>query len=120
MPATFVIFGASGDLTSRKLIPALYKLHCKKRLKDGLKVVGFSRSPFTHEEWRHELLATTKKYAGDEFKQDAWNEFAANIFYHAGDIGNAADFDSLGQFLAELEKGAAATRVYYLATAPQF
>ena len=87
MQATFVIFGASGDLTSRKLIPALYKLHCKKRLKDGLRVIGFSRSPFTHEEWRKELTATTKKYAGDEFNDASWAEFSANIFYHAGDIG---------------------------------
>ncbi|WP_428306045.1 glucose-6-phosphate dehydrogenase [Lacipirellula sp.] len=120
MQATFVIFGASGDLTSRKLIPALYKLHCKKRLKDGLRVIGFSRSPFTHEEWRKELTATTKKYAGDEFNDATWEEFSANIFYHAGDIGVPGDFDSLGKFLGELEKGAAATRVYYLATAPQF
>jgi len=120
MPATFVIFGASGDLTSRKLIPALYKLHAKKRLKEGLKVVGFSRSPFSHEEWRKELTESTKKYAGEEFNAATWEEFAANIYYHSGDIGNAADFDSLSKFLSELEKGASATRVYYLATAPKF
>jgi len=50
MPATFVIFGASGDLTSRKLIPALYKLFCKKRLREGLRVVGFSRAAYSHEQ----------------------------------------------------------------------
>jgi glucose-6-phosphate 1-dehydrogenase len=120
MQATFVIFGASGDLTSRKLIPALFKLHCKKRLKDGLRVIGFSRSPFTHEEWRQELTATTKKYAGDEFNDASWQEFAANIFYHAGDIGVPEDFDSLKRFLSDLEQGAATTRVYYLSTAPRF
>ena len=120
MPATFVIFGASGDLTSRKLIPALYKLHCKKRLKEGFKVVGFSRSEFSHEQWRDELAQTTKKYAGDDFDPDVWKAFAANVYYHAGDIGNAEDFDSLRTFLEEIEQGAPVTRVYYLSTAPRF
>jgi glucose-6-phosphate 1-dehydrogenase len=120
MPATFVIFGASGDLTSRKLIPALYKLHCKKRLKEGLKVVGFSRSPYSHEEWRKELAETTKKYTGEEFDPARWEEFAGSIYYHSGDIGRAEDFDSLREFLAELEKGESTTRVYYLSTAPRF
>jgi glucose-6-phosphate 1-dehydrogenase len=120
MPATFVIFGASGDLTSRKLIPALYKLHCKKRLKDGLRVVGFSRSPFSHDQWRKELADSTAKFAGEDFNPGQWDEFARNLFYHPGDIGEPADFDRLGDFLAEIEKEASTTRVYYLATAPVF
>ena len=118
MPATFVIFGASGDLTSRKLIPALFKLHCKQRLKDGLRVVGFSRSPFTHDQWRTQLAETTAKFGGEDFNEAAWNEFAKLVFYHAGDIGEPADFAALRQFLAEIEEGAASPRVYYLATAP--
>jgi glucose-6-phosphate 1-dehydrogenase len=120
MPPTFVIFGASGDLTSRKLIPALYKLHCKKRLKNGLRVVGFSRSPYSHEAWRQELAESTQKFAGEDFDLSVWNNFAKNLFYHAGDIGHPADFDRLSDFLKELEDGAACLRVYYLATAPKF
>jgi glucose-6-phosphate 1-dehydrogenase len=120
MPATFVIFGASGDLTSRKLIPALYKLQCKKRLRDGLRVVGFSRSPFSHDQWRSALAESTAKFAGDDFDRGEWDQFAGNLFYHAGDIGDAADFDRLRDFLAEIEHGAVGTRVYYLATAPTF
>src|SRR5687767_8044905 len=118
MPATFVIFGASGDLTSRKLIPALYKLFAKKRLKDGLRVVGFSRSPFTHDQWRAQLAETTAKFAGEDFDPGMWREFEQQVFYHAGDIGAAGDFDSLRKFLDETERGAADPRVYYLATAP--
>ena len=120
MPATFVIFGASGDLTSRKLIPALYKLFCKKRLREGLRVVGFSRSPYSHDQWRHELAESTAKFAGEDFHPAVWEQFATNLFYHAGDIGEPRDFDTLRTFLTEIESGAPSTRVYYLATAPSF
>jgi glucose-6-phosphate 1-dehydrogenase len=120
MSATFVIFGASGDLTSRKLVPALYKLHRKGRLRDGLRVVGFSRSPYSHDQWRQELAESTAKFAGEEFDAAAWDAFAQGVYYHAGDIGNAGDFDALAKFLGEIEGGAASPRVYYLSTAPRF
>ncbi|RIK85854.1 MAG: glucose-6-phosphate dehydrogenase [Planctomycetota bacterium] len=119
MPATFIIFGASGDLTSRKLIPALYRLYHKKRLREGLRVVGFSRSPFTHESWREELAASTAAYVGEAFEPSVWNQFAASLFYHPGDIGDASAFDRLREFLEQIET-APAPRVYYLATAPKF
>ena len=67
MAHTIVIFGASGDLTSRKLIPALYVLHRKKRLPPDTRIVGFSRTPMSHEEWRTKLAATTKEFAAEEF-----------------------------------------------------
>ncbi len=120
MPATFVIFGASGDLTSRKLVPALYKLHRKGRLKDGLQVVGFSRSPYTHDQWRAELASSTAEFAGEEFDKEAWAKFAANVYYHAGDVSRPEDFGKLADFLAEIEGGAPSPRVYYLSMAPRF
>ncbi|MEX2172851.1 MAG: glucose-6-phosphate dehydrogenase [Pirellulaceae bacterium] len=119
MPHTVVIFGASGDLTSRKLIPALYLLHQKGRLPKETRVVGFSRTPFTHETWREELTATTQKFAGQEFDAAAWQDFAAGIFYQPGDIDQPDSFAELAKLLDELEKGVAATRVYYLSTAPK-
>jgi glucose-6-phosphate 1-dehydrogenase len=120
MPATFVIFGASGDLTSRKLVPALYNLHRKARLRDGLKVVGFSRSPHSHDEWRNELAAGAAKFTGEAFDPSHWAAFAGHVFYHAGDVGQPEDFDRLRKFLAELEGGVPCPRVYYLALAPRF
>jgi glucose-6-phosphate 1-dehydrogenase len=120
MPATFVIFGASGDLTSRKLVPALYKLYRKKRLGEDLRVVGFSRTAFSHDQWRSQLRETTAKYAEDQFDSATWDAFASKVFYHAGDIGQSEDFDGLAKLLGEIEAGADATRVYYLSTAPQF
>ena len=120
MPTTFVIFGASGDLTSRKLVPALYKLFRKQRLKDGLRVVGFSRSPYTHDQWRKELAESTAKFAGEDFNGADWDRFAQQVYYHAGDIGEPADFDGLHKFLTQIEEGAPSPRLYYLSTAPAF
>lgn len=120
MPQTIVIFGASGDLTSRKLIPALYNLHRKGRLPEETRIVGFSRTKFSNEAWREDLRETTAKFAGDNFKADVWDDFAPKVFYHAGDIGKAEDFQELGSYLDKLEEGKDTDRVYYLSTAPRF
>ncbi len=117
---TIVIFGASGDLTSRKLIPALYQLYRKKRLPPDVHIVGFSRTAFSDDAWRKQLTETTKKFTGADFDAGLWSEFAARIHYHRGDLGSDADFTALH---AELQKSKGANRpraVYYLATAPQF
>ncbi|QDS99879.1 glucose-6-phosphate dehydrogenase [Adhaeretor mobilis] len=120
MPPTFVIFGASGDLTSRKLIPALYKLFVKGRLPSGVRVVGFSRSKFSHDQWRESLAETTAEFVGDGFDKGKWTEFAGHIYYHPGDIGEAEDFATLASFLSEVEEGKPCPRVYYLSMAPRF
>jgi glucose-6-phosphate 1-dehydrogenase len=120
MPHTIVIFGASGDLTSRKLVPALYSLYRKGRLPNRLRIVGFSRTPIADEKWRDELAASTAKFVGNLFDVEVWRQFAASIYYHAGDIANLDDFHALQQTLDRCEKGQPCVRVYYLATAPQF
>src|SRR5438132_3160144 len=118
MPCTIVIFGASGDLTSRKLIPALYGLFRKKRLPEATRIVGFARTQFSHDQWRTKLTDSTREFAGAEFDAASWQQFAQSIFYQPGDIGHREDFLTLKKFLDELEKGDAASRIYYLATAP--
>jgi glucose-6-phosphate 1-dehydrogenase len=117
---SIVIFGASGDLTSRKLIPALFGLYRKKRLPDGTRIIGFSRTPFTDDEWRKKLAETTAKFADDDFTADGWAKFAQSVFYQPGDIGRAEDFRALAERLKKLEQASDASRLYYLATAPQF
>ncbi len=119
MPHTLAIFGASGDLTSRKLIPALYLLFQKGRLPSDTRIVGVSRTKFTHEAWRDELAAAAQKFAAKSFNLAAWSAFAANVFYQPGDIDKPEDFARLAAFLDELEAQRPATRLYYLATAPQ-
>jgi glucose-6-phosphate 1-dehydrogenase len=120
MAHTIVIFGASGDLTSRKLVPALYELSRKGRLPETTHIVGFSRTPFTHETWREKLRESTVQFTGERFDAAAWQAIAPSIYYLPGDIGKPDDFAALGRFLDELEGAVATTRVYYLATAPQF
>jgi glucose-6-phosphate 1-dehydrogenase len=120
MPHTIVIFGASGDLTSRKLVPALYELYRKKRLPANTRIVGFSRTPFSHEAWRERLAGTTAHFVGKAFDAAVWAEFAPLIHYHAGDIETLDDFPKLNQHLRNLEGDAGATRLYYLSTAPKF
>src|SRR5262245_1411998 len=119
MPNTIVIFGASGDLTSRKLIPAIFSLSRKDRLPPGTRIVGFSRSKLSHDAWGKQRTYTTTEFAADEWDESAWQEFAKSIFYHPGDIGQAADFKALANLLNELEQGRQGTRLYYLSTAPQ-
>ena len=120
MAQTIVIFGASGDLTSRKLVPSLYELHRKKRLPQETRIVGFSRTGFSHEAWREKLSESTAHFAGNGFDRSAWETFARSIFYHAGDIDRPADFVSLKTSLDDLEGGGETTRIYYLSTAPRF
>ncbi|TWT50287.1 Glucose-6-phosphate 1-dehydrogenase [Rubripirellula amarantea] len=119
MSDTIVIFGASGDLTSRKLIPALFNLYAKGRLPKDSRIVGVSRSKFKHEEWRDSLKESTAKFAGDTFTTELWNEFSDNVYYHPGDIGAIEDFHSLKTFLESIEPEHTCGRVYYLSTMPQ-
>jgi len=119
MAHTIVIFGASGDLTSRKLIPALYSLHKKKRLPENTNIVGVSRSTFDHKHWRDSLKKTTSEFAGSLFDETTWASFAERVFYQPGDIQQVNDFCELGKFLTSIEPEGKAGRVYYLSTMPQ-
>lgn len=119
MAHTIVIFGASGDLTSRKLIPALYRLYQRCQLPENTRIVGVSRSPFTDEAWREQLAATTEKFTGSAFDPSIWEAFAELIHYQPGDIKTAEDFDTLATRLDDLEGSVPSDRVYYIATMPQ-
>ncbi|MBA3616547.1 MAG: glucose-6-phosphate dehydrogenase [Rubrobacteraceae bacterium] len=116
-PATIVILGASGDLTRRKLVPALYNLHREGRLPAGTRVVGFARRSYDHEEFRHLLREGVEEFSDATFDTATWEGFAANVYYARGDLATPGDYKSLQAFLGELEREPA-NRLYYLATAP--
>ncbi|NDC64772.1 MAG: glucose-6-phosphate dehydrogenase, partial [Planctomycetia bacterium] len=121
MPHTIVIFGASGDLTSRKLVPALYNLMRSGALPEETRIVGFSRTPMTDEQWRASLReSTAARLDGEPLGTDDWRAFASRVFYEPGDISSIDDVARLGRRVDALEAGGDATRVYYLATAPEF
>lgn len=119
MAHTIVIFGASGDLTSRKLIPALYSLFKKDRLPKQTRIVGVARSEYEHSQWRDMLRETTEQFAKKLFESESWEAFSEQIFYQPGDIQEPDDFRRLAGFLQEIEDDPKAGRVYYLSTMPQ-
>jgi glucose-6-phosphate 1-dehydrogenase len=115
---TIVIFGASGDLTSRKLIPALYNSFKKWRLSERVNVVGFARRPFTDESFRGALRVGVEKFSPESYDATVWAKFASRLHYFQGNLDVTADFPKLETFLQGLETGPA-NRLYYLATAPE-
>ncbi|MCA9874582.1 MAG: glucose-6-phosphate dehydrogenase (NADP(+)), partial [Anaerolineales bacterium] len=117
-PITIVIFGATGDLTERKLIPALYSSYCKGRL-TAFNVVGFARRDWSHEYFRDHLEEGVKEFANDLFDASAWEVFKSRLWYFRGNLDNAVDYENLRAYLGKLEDGPT-NRLYYMATSPNF
>lgn len=119
-----VIFGATGDLTQRKLLPALYNLSREGGgggLGEGTTVVGFARRPKTDEEFRTEMRAAVQQFAKRQpFDAAGWDRLAARVFYHQGNFDDPAAYTALAEHLASLEKESptGGRRLYYLSTAP--
>jgi glucose-6-phosphate 1-dehydrogenase len=116
-----VIFGANGDLTKRKLVPALYRLACDRRLSTGFSVIGISRTPMTDDAFREKLRESVEKFLGkDAFDADVWDSFAQGLFYVAGDVGDPGMYQSLGGRLVEISKArqVGGNVLFYLATQP--
>lgn len=120
-PTTIVIFGASGDLTRRKLIPALFSSFTKRRLAKQLNIVGYARRPWSHDDFRQLLYQGMQDFARQMLESHAeeWELFLEHIWYVQGDLDTAADYQNLKAYLDDLDDGPA-NRLYYLATAPDF
>jgi glucose-6-phosphate 1-dehydrogenase len=116
-----VIFGASGDLTKRKLMPALYRLAYDRRLSSGFAVVGISRTPLTDEQFREKMREAVEEFSEDtKFDPEVWQPFAQGLFYLAGDIGDADLYQRLAQKLKEIEetRHTGGNVLFYLSTQP--
>jgi glucose-6-phosphate 1-dehydrogenase len=116
-PVTLVIFGASGDLTARKLIPSLYNLDRKGRLPDGLSIVGVSRTPFSDDAYRDKVAPAAKEFVKGDWSAESWQRFARRLHYVAGDAAQPNGLESLQEWLAKAE-GEAGDRLYYLSVSP--
>jgi glucose-6-phosphate 1-dehydrogenase len=119
-PCVLVIFGASGDLTSRKLMPALYALAFRRLLPDNFAIVGAARSPESDDEFRERMKKAVQEHARDEFQHDVWDELAAGMRYVTLDIADEAGEDNLTKVLREVDhdRGTQRNRVYYFAVPP--
>jgi glucose-6-phosphate 1-dehydrogenase len=119
-PCILVIFGASGDLTKRKLFPALYSLAFRRLLPENFAVVGAARSEETDEDFKERMKETVQENARDDFRDDVWELLADGMRYVAMDFADEAGEDDLARTLTELdgERGTRGNRVYYLATPP--
>jgi glucose-6-phosphate 1-dehydrogenase len=119
MKTAIVIFGASGDLTSRKLIPALYSNYRKGRLPEEFSIIGFSRHPFSDDAFRQKMKGALKEFLPSEFDEKEWSTFGRSVFYQRGDIGNIEDFHALSQRITSVA-GSSVNCLFHLALAPQF
>ena len=121
-PCVMVIFGASGDLTKRKLIPALYNLAREGFLSKEFAVVGIARRGMSNEAFRDKLNREIKEFATGPVDPDLWAWFVQRLYYLSGDIGDAKTFQQLQGLLTEIDKdhGTRGNYFYYLATAPDF
>ncbi len=119
LPVTLVIFGATGDLTWRKLIPSLYGNYKKGRLPECPYVVGFARRPWSDEEFRNKLREEAAPVLAEAFDPSVWEKFSERMHYFQGQFDSAKSILDLDGFLRKLENGPA-DRLYYLATAPEF
>jgi glucose-6-phosphate 1-dehydrogenase len=115
-----VIFGASGDLTARKLVPALYDLAAQRRLPMEFAVVGISRSEMSHDEFRERLRGSLEKHRSGQFSEDVWESFRRSLFYLSGDSKKPETYEELKGFLQELdgERGTGGNRIFYLSSSP--
>lgn len=119
-PCSLVIFGATGDLTHRKLIPALYNLAADGNLPPALSVVGFARREKTDEQFRNELHEAALKFSRQKISPELWAGFADKIEYHRSEFNSVEGYHALAKRLDEYDKvrGTRGNRLFYLAAGP--
>ncbi len=121
-PCVIVIFGASGDLTKRKLVPALFQLSQEKLIPSQFAIVGISRSAMSHEDFRGRMRDAIQQFSDTQnLDEEKWKAFAEGIYYVPGDLSNPETYQQLDAVLTKIdaERGTLGNRVFYLSTAPE-
>ena len=116
-----VIFGATGDLTHRKLLPALYNLALEHPLPAGFSVVGFARRPYTDDEFPATGLESINAYSRQKpVNPQVWESFASGIHYLQSSFNDPSGYEKLNSLLNQLdqERGTSGNRIFYLSTPP--
>jgi glucose-6-phosphate 1-dehydrogenase len=117
-----VIFGATGDLTHRKLIPALYNLAVDGELPTGVRILGFARRDWSDEYFRERLESSNREVSRTGHDEEIWEGLASNIRYHRSEFQDQDGYRRLAERLDEIdrERGGKANRLFYIASAPEF
>jgi glucose-6-phosphate 1-dehydrogenase len=120
-PCSVVIFGATGDLTHRKLLPALYNLAADGELPPAVTVIGFARRPKSDDDFRKEMEEAVKKFSRQTVRDEIWKSFGQSIFYHQSDFSDESGFKSLAERLdkIDIERGTRGNRLFYFAVGPE-
>jgi glucose-6-phosphate 1-dehydrogenase len=121
-PCSVVIFGATGDLTHRKLVPALYNLAVDGELPSGVKIIGFARREKSDAEFRVGLEELNRKVSRSGHDDAIWGPFAENIHYHTSEFTDVDGYKRLAERLDAIdrERGGKGNRLFYIASAPEF
>src|SRR5260370_11607154 len=120
-PCAIVIFGANGDLTKRKLMPALYRVSADGGVPPAFAIIGNARTEMSDDDFRQKMREAVEEFQEDApFDASLWDSFAANLFYVAGDLRDEAMYQRLGAKLAEVEQShrTAGNALFYLSTQP--
>ncbi|MCA2668502.1 MAG: glucose-6-phosphate dehydrogenase [Microcystis sp. M114S2] len=121
-PLILVIFGASGDLTQRKLVPALYQLKRERRLPAELTIVGTARREWSHDYFRQQMRQGIEEFSDGIGSEEYWQDFAQGLYYFPGNMDDPESYAKMKFFLEELDgiRGTRGNRVFYLAVSPNF
>ena len=117
-PTVVVIFGASGDLTSRKLVPALFNLSVDGLLPERFFLIGYGRKAVSDDEFRETLKKSLSSHSRRTIDETTWHNLAPSISFHSGAYDDPSSFESLSKKIDELEKsvGEPIQRIFYLST----
>ncbi|MDW7669612.1 MAG: glucose-6-phosphate dehydrogenase, partial [Bacillota bacterium] len=122
LSCTMIIFGGTGDLTKRKLIPAIHQLEKEKHLPKEFRVIGIGRRDLSQEEYNAMLYKGIKDYTNIETNQKLWNEVSEKIYYLKMDFTKFSDYKKLYEYLLEdsKKKEISSNLMFYLAVSPEY
>ena len=110
-----VLFGGTGDLAMRKLLPALYRRSCAGQIVGASRIIGAARSQLSREEYLEQVRATCETHLGDAFDTKKWSQFAERVQYVRVDAQNDGDFERFAELLRGQDDR---VRVFFLSTGP--